>query len=82
MGKRAMSFDRFNQLVGKLIERDGDHCSMCRTQFRHHAKTHYGTTRSGHVAVVGECCLKNLALVYAIGVYVSANAIGHAAGHA
>ncbi len=53
----------------KLMNTDGDRCSICLIEFLHNAKTFYGRAE-GRAAVVGECCRPNLAVEVGAGFYV------------
>jgi hypothetical protein len=59
--------------IRKVIQRDGDFCSLCRAAFQHNGKTYYGTAYSGTVVCVGECCVGKLRTVEAAGLYCSAD---------
>jgi len=61
---------RVRRAILKLVEQDGDHCSICGRQFANHGGTHGGLALDGSPALVGDCCLAKLAGVYVIGVYL------------
>jgi len=53
-----------------LIERDGDHCSLCRQPLKHNAKTYGGITRAGETALTSDCCASQLKETVISGVYM------------
>jgi hypothetical protein len=57
----------------KLIETDGDNCSICRTPFQHNSRTYGGISANGSVAVVADCCLGKINQLYTSGVYLARN---------
>ena len=61
---------RIHRAILKLMEADGDHCSICGRQFAHHGSTYGGLALDGSPALVGDCCLAKLTGVYAKGVYL------------
>jgi hypothetical protein len=63
-------------VIDALVKRDGDHCSVCRTEFRHNAATFYGCTSDGAAAVVGECCRHRLQSITHAGVYLQGRMAG------
>lgn len=54
----------------KLIAKDGDNCTACRTAFAHNVKTYYGVLKNGDVAITGDCCATRLEHVLNAGIYV------------
>jgi hypothetical protein len=56
--------------IGRLIESDGDNCSLCRAPFIHNAKSYCGVSHDGIAAITGECCASKLRHVLGAGFYV------------
>jgi hypothetical protein len=65
--------DAMNRRIQRVIERDGDHCSICRAPLQHNCKTYYGVTYGGEVACVAECCRSKLQTIKASGVFCSSD---------
>jgi hypothetical protein len=62
---------RVERQIRKLIETDGDNCSICRSPFRHNHRTYGGITAAGAAAVVADCCVKRLASVHTVGIFIN-----------
>jgi hypothetical protein len=56
--------------VEKLINEDGDSCSVCGKAFPHVSETYYGEVEGGGVAVVGSCCVGKLKTIVGAGLYL------------
>jgi hypothetical protein len=56
--------------IDDVVAADGDRCSVCRVTFMHNSKTFYGRTSGGALAVVGECCVRDLISLEATGIYL------------
>jgi hypothetical protein len=56
--------------LSKLIQDDGDNCTLCRRPFVHDDWTCSGFTAEGRLAVVGECCHKQIHELVAFGHYL------------
>ena len=63
---------RLDREIRKVIEQDGDHCSLCRAPLVHNCKTFYGVAFNGAVVCVGECCVGQLQTILASGVFCAA----------
>jgi hypothetical protein len=61
---------RLERDLEKLLERDGDHCTLCRRPFAHGDTTFGGATADGRAAVTGGCCADRLTHTVAGGVYL------------
>jgi hypothetical protein len=57
--------------IRKLIETDGDNCSICRAPFQNNHRTYGGITANGKTAVVGDCCYNHLDHLYTSGIYLT-----------
>jgi hypothetical protein len=66
-----MNAEKIHRAIAKLIEQDGDHCSICRAPLRHGGPTFGGLRADGTVADVGECCMTKLTQVLTAGLYFS-----------
>ena len=71
---------RIEHGIVKLIERDGDRCSVCHAALRHNSRTYCGATSADIPALVGECCASKLEVVVAAGLYLTRSYQGFAAG--
>jgi len=58
---------RLRRAILKLVEQDGDHCSICGRQFANHSGAYCGLALDGSPALVGDCCLAKLVGVYGMG---------------
>jgi hypothetical protein len=65
--------DRIADAIREYMERDGDHCSLCRAPFPHMGRTFGGLTAAGVVALVGECCRLKLRVHVTGGIYILVN---------
>ena len=54
----------------KIIEADGDSCSVCGLAFPHKGKTYGGATVDGEAAIVGECCVGKMKEIVGAGIYL------------
>jgi hypothetical protein len=61
--------DIHRQLI-KLIQVDSNHCSICGAEFADNAITYGGVTKSGSVAYVSQCCMRELKEILCGGVVV------------
>jgi hypothetical protein len=61
-----------NRKVRRQLERlsQEDNCSICGQPFPHLGSTYGGTTPSGAVELVGECCRSKLKKSYDVGIYI------------
>jgi hypothetical protein len=57
--------------IRRLMERDGDHCSICRARFTHNCRTFGGDTIAGDTVLVGECCVERLDSICTTGLYLT-----------
>jgi hypothetical protein len=62
---------RLERDIRKHIEKDGDHCSVCRAPFTHNSRTYGGVNAMGATALVGECCKSELQCIVATTIYYS-----------
>ncbi len=65
-----MRSDELWDPIDKLIEDDGDSCSICHKPFENMCKTFYGKVNK-KPAVVGDCCRKKIK-VHGSGIYLKA----------
>src|SRR5262245_60798093 len=76
---------RVERALKKIMEDDGDRCSVCKKPFDHNVKTFGGVLVGGAPALVAECCVARLQEVILQGLYVNRNydhlAGGRASGH-
>jgi len=61
---------RVEREVRKIMENQGDWCSICGTPFDHNSKTFGGVIAGGRAALAGECCKNKLKETILAGVYV------------
>jgi hypothetical protein len=62
---------RVERAIRKIMEDDGDRCSICKKSFGHNIKTFGGVTGGGVPALAGECCRTKVKEVVLQGVYVN-----------
>ena len=64
-----------NRQIHRQLERlmEEDTCSICGAEAPHDSTFYGGVTKSGKVALVGECCKAKLKSVYVSGLYVNQN---------
>ncbi|GEM_PF-3389268 len=55
--------------IQRLLEKDGDHCTLCRRPFVHGEKTYYGRGPKKRTVVLGDCCRDQLRTGIAMGLY-------------
>jgi len=55
--------------IQRLLEKDGDHCTLCRRPFVHGEKTYYGRGSKKRTVVLGDCCADELRTGVAMGLY-------------
>ena len=61
---------KIHRKLAKIMQDDGDHCTMCRTEFPARSITFGGVTKSGSVEYVGDCCRRKLKEIYCGGLVV------------
>jgi hypothetical protein len=61
---------RIEREIRKILEKDADHCTLCRRPFAHGDRSCGGATADGKAAVTGECCADQLTHMIAGGVYL------------
>jgi hypothetical protein len=69
----AMHEPRANKIylqLMQLIQIDGDYCSICGAEFADSDLTYGGVTKSGSVAYVSQCCVRELKEIYCGGIVV------------
>ena len=62
---------RVERHLRKMMEVDGDKCSLCKKPFPHNGQTFGGVTSAGVPAMVSECCRPRLKEIVLSGVYVN-----------
>jgi hypothetical protein len=73
--KQAKTLRRkVQKAILKLIDKDGDHCTVCGRTFSHYDRTWGGVTCDNRIADVGECCLNKMQWLYCAGVYLAPKA--------
>jgi hypothetical protein len=65
-----MNYQKFEDQVRKIIEADGDRCSVCGEEFPHKSQTYAGELKGGRAAVVGSCCLGKMKAIIGTGIYL------------
>lgn len=61
---------RVEREFAALIERDGDHCSLCHQPLKHNSKIYGGITKAGETALTSDCCASKLKETVVSGVYM------------
>jgi hypothetical protein len=69
-GHEAVRASSSYRAIEKIMQDDGDRCSICRRSFAHNCRTFGGVTLGGEAALVGECCKGRLKLTLGMGIYV------------
>ncbi|MGK9055251.1 hypothetical protein [Neorhizobium petrolearium] len=64
---------RFDKEFRKLMDRDGEACTLCRKQFEHNNKTYAGLTAGGRTVLTSDCCREKVEHVMASGIFVTRN---------
>jgi len=62
---------RVEREIRAMMERDGDHCSVCRAPLPHNSRTFGGVLRGGEPALAGECCRAGLTVTILQGIYLA-----------
>jgi len=57
--------------IRRMIELDGDNCSLCRAPFSHNDLSFCGITHNGRAAVAGECCASRIRWMMGAGLYIN-----------
>ena len=61
---------RLNREIKALIEREGDHCSVCRSHLMHNERTYFGYG-DGVLMLTDNCCSSKLDHLVASGIYAA-----------
>jgi hypothetical protein len=63
--------NKYTRLIEEIMERDGDHCSLCRVAFTYLDHTYGGMTYNKEPALVGACCAPKLKKIFGGGIYLT-----------
>lgn len=73
IGMKPSGRRRVERAIRKIMQDDGDRCSVCKKPFDHNIKTFGGVLAGGVPALVTECCVAKLKEVILQGAYVNRN---------